>query len=672
MFNAPFMSNSRLIRNLLLCAVFVVCPLLFFTDLTRNPYYTQIALFNALIPLIWLIWLIEGWNAGELTWVSSPFDSAFWMLIAVSFLSWGLSFAAHPALWKPIYSEGSKAAVFLVVNVALVYACALQVRDAFWVRTFLWLIYAVSFLAALYGVMQYFGIEIVWSTNLNPYGSRPVSTFGNPNFMSSFLVVVLPVMTMDYLYKATGCPRSLLLMAIAMCTAALLSTLTRSSWVGFFVGMLFVVWGSWSKYDSSSRVKAFLWATLIILVLFWPHGGKGYSATVFERLAEAKKATQENYASAYQRFLIWLSAWGMVQDHPIVGKGWGCFELFYPFYQGPILFEKGLNLRTHANNAHNEILEYWSQIGTLGLGIAIWMWTLFFRYGVSMARRLTGPPKVLVWGFLGGVAGMLVDNLLNVSIFFCIPAFIFWWWVGSAMALDPSALTVRKMDLHSVWKKTGLVAAGAGLICLMARSFCLWEGEANFFEGFKLSKAGIDLVSAGRHLASAYEWHHLEVNNNYELGNVYARLGDKEKALWMYQRALDANAGYDEIYFNRATMLMQMGREAEAITNYRICLSINPASHEAYNALATLYFKDVSKYATDIETLYQRGLTLYSGDKEMWNNLGYLYTQRQDWTKAAAAYQKALEIDPGFVLARRNLAVILQKMRTPANGASAR
>jgi len=665
------MPTSRPIRSLLY-AVFAVCPLLFFTDLTRNPYYTQIALFNILVPLLWLVWLMEGWNSGELIWVSTPFDSALLMLIAVSFLSWGLSVAAHPALWRPIYSEGSKAAIFLVVNVALVYFSAVQIvlpsgkaREASVTRTLLWITYAVSFIAALYGVMQYFGIELFWPTSLNPYGSRPVSTFGNPNFMSSYLVVVLPVMAMDYLYKATGCPRSVLLMLIAMCVAALLSTLTRSSWAGFFVGMLFVAWGSRSNDNTSGRIRLFLWVALILLIFTWPHGGKGYSATVVERLLETKKMGQENYASAYQRFLIWLSAWGMVQDHPFMGKGWGCFELFYPFYQGPILFEKGLALRTHANNAHNEILEYWSQIGTFGLGIALWMWVLFFRLGTSMAKRLSGGSKPLLWGLMGGVAGMLVDNMLNVSIFFCIPAFIFWWWVGAAMALDSSALVVRRLNLRAVWKKAAVVLASAGLVGLMGRSFCLWEGEINFFKGFKLSKSGVDLVSAGRYLESAYQWHHLEVNNNYELGNVYARLGDKDRALAMYQRAIDANSGYDEIYFNRATMLMQMGHDAEAITNYQICLAINPNSHEAYNALATLYFKDVVKYGDAIEALYQRGVLMYPADRDMWNNLGYLYTHRQEWAKAAAAYQKAIEADPGFDLARRNLAVVLQKLGTP-------
>jgi len=663
------MRTPRSIRSLLY-VVFGVCPLLFFTDLTRNPYYTQIALFNILIPLAWLLWLAEAWTSGELEWVSSPFDPALLALICVSLLSWFLSMRAHPAFLKPIYSEGSKAATFLLVNVGLVYAAALRARETSLARTLLWITYAVSFVAALYGVMQYFGVELIWPSNLNPYGSRPVSTFGNPNFMSSYLIVVIPVMMMDYLYKATSCPRSILFLVIMASAAALLSTLTRSSWAGLFVGMLFVLWGSRRQENAAAKGKAILWVALIVLVFTWPHGGKGYSATVIERLGEVKKVSQESYGSVYQRFLIWLSAWGMVQDHPFMGKGWGCFELFYPFYQGPLLLEKALNLRTHANNAHNEILEYWSQIGTIGLGLAIWMWTVFFRLGVSMARRLAGSSKSLIWGFLGGIAGMLVDNLLNVSIFFCIPAFIFWWWVGSVMALDPASLIIKRLDLRPVWRQAGVLLCAAGLVCLMGRSFCLWAGEINFFKGFKLSKAGVDLVSASRYLESAYGWHHLEVNNNYELGNVYARMGDKERALSMYQRAIDANSGYDEIYFNRATMLMQMGRDADAIASYRICLAINPTSHEAYNALATLYFKDITRYGPDIESLYQRGISVFPGDKDMWNNLGYLYTQREDWRNAASAYQKAIQLDPHFDLARRNLAVVLQKMG--ASGVSGR
>src|SRR5882672_7719300 len=196
------MPTSRPIRSLLVL-LFGVCPLLFFTDLTRNPYHTQIALLNILIPACWLLWILEGLRSGEFFWVSSPFDVALLALMGISLLSWVLSFYAHPAFLKSIYSEGSKAAIFLLVNTYMVFAMALRTREASLVRLILWISYAAGCIAALYGIAQYFGVELIWLTHLNPYGSRPVSTFGNPNFMSSYLVVLLPVMVGDYLYKVT-------------------------------------------------------------------------------------------------------------------------------------------------------------------------------------------------------------------------------------------------------------------------------------------------------------------------------------------------------------------------------------------------------------------------------------------------------------------------------------
>ncbi len=651
------MQTSRPIRSLLY-ALFGICPLLFFTDLTRNPYYTQIALLNILLPACWLLWLLEGFRSGELLWVSSSFDAALFALIAVSFASWLFSMRMHPAFLKPIYSEGSKAAVFLLVNTYLVYAAALRVRDLSLLRTLLWITYAVSTLAALYGISQYFGIELIWPTHLNPYGNRPVSTFGNPNFMSSYLVLVIPVMMGDYVLKVTGCPRALLFMAIQIALGALLSTLTRSSWAGLFVAVVVVGFGLRRVGRGQAKGILPLGLAMLLVALLWPTGGSSYSAAVLDRLMEVKRATHEAYGSVYQRFLIWLSAWGMVEDHPFLGKGWGCFELFYPFYQGPLLLLKNLAARTHANNAHNEIMEYWSQVGTVGLGVVVWMWALFFRLGGSIAKRVFGHWKIIVWGILGGVAGMLTDNLLNVSVHFAVPAFLFWWWVGTAMSLDSSALELHRIDLHPIWRKGILGLGAAGLICLMGRAAAMWAGEVNFFQGYKLSKGGADLISAKRALERAYFWHHMEVNNNYELANVYARLGEKDRALDMYQQALDANAGYDEIYFNRATMLMQAGRNDEAIASYRMCLAINPLSQATYNAVGALYFKDFARYGAEVEWLYLQGVRAFPDDKDMWNNLGYLYTQRKEWPKAVNAYQRAVAIDPQFELAKRNLAIV--------------
>jgi len=650
----------------LLCYLFVVCPLLFFTDLTRNPYYTQIELLNILVAALWLVWIYQAWRQKELVWVASPLDLPLLALIIISVLSWLASFVQHRLFFKPIYSEGSKGFIFLMVNTYLVYAAALRSQDRELFKRLLWISYAVSVFASVYGIAQYFGTEWIWPHSLNPYGSRPVSTFGNPNFMSSYLIVVMAVMIGDYLQKATDVPRPLLFIAILTDLGALLATLTRSSWAGLLVAVVIVIIGSWSHEAIKPDAKRALWILLVAMFLVtmtWPKGEQGaYSATVINRIAEVKEVTKGAYGPVSQRFLIWLSAWSMVEDHPFLGKGWGCLELFYPFYQGPLLLEpRNQTLRTHANNAHDEILEYWSQTGGIGLGIVIWLWVVFFGMSLSIGSRLSGPWKSVHWGLAGGVAGMLIDNLLNVSIHFAVPAFMFWWWVGSLFVLDPEARVYKRFNVSSAVRASVLGLSAVLLLVSIVRSFCMWEGEVHFFEGFKLSKANTNLATARQNLERAYFWHHLEVNNDYELGNVYARMGQQNDAVAMYHRALDANAGYDEIYFNLATILMQAGHYPEAITDYRICLDINPLSHEAYNALATIYMKDFKLHAADLVKLYERGLIVFPEDKDMWNNLGYVYTQSGDYEKAYQAYRKAVELDPEFGLAKRNLNTMLAR-----------
>lgn len=649
--------------------LFTVCPLLFFTDLTRNPYYTQIALLNVLVFTAWLIWLVNAARLNQWSWRSTPLDLPLLALIGWSVLTWISSMLQHPVIQKPIYSEGSKGVIFLFANTFLVYAAATRAQDKILFKRLLWLTYLVSVTAAVYGIAQYFGVEWIWPKALNPYGSRPVSTFGNPNFLSSYLVLVIPVMVGDYLFRSTGLPRVILLAGILTNTGALLATLTRSSWMGLLaaIAMVFIF-----VHDLEAlKTKASKWFVLLLvglglLIVFWPRsGGHVYSATVVSRFAEAKDFKKNNYGPVWQRLLIWSSAWMMVVDHPLAGKGWGCFELFYPFYQGRQLFTEGFQLRTHANNAHNEILEYASQIGMIGVGLVAWVWVVFFRTAWSIRRRLDERWRPLMAGMVGGVAGMLVDNLLNVSAHFAVPALMLWWWVGSVFVLDPEATTVRTFHFPR-WRYGVAFLTAILLIVGAVRAFAFWRAEINFFEGFKRSKVGTDLNGARKLLERSYAWHPLEVNNAYELANVYARLGMRDEAIKMYGRALDANPGYDELFFNRGTVFMQMDQMEKAIAHYRLCLAINPMSKEAYNILANLYLKDLPRYGDLIEPLYLQATALYPKDRDFWNNLGWVYTNRGNWAAAQNAYQKALENDPGFELARRNLEVVNEKLRLGA------
>ncbi|MBN1622692.1 MAG: tetratricopeptide repeat protein [Endomicrobiales bacterium] len=654
------------VNNFIVYLILLVPPLLFFTDLTRNPYYFQIILLNSLTLLFWIIWLYSGIQNKKFTFVKTPLDTPLMVFFAVATVSWILILLNnldHPYLKFSIYSEGSKRWLFLLVNAILVYYLAVNyINDNNRKKYVLATIWA-GLLAAGYGILQYFGIEFIWPKVLNPFGGRSVSTFGNPNFLSAYLVLLFPVIFVYYL-QASSSSRLFYFISLIIYFSSLLCTLTRSSWLGLFVAMMLtVIWiFIYERELFSKKIKLLIvpFVVFMLLIVFWPRSRvSGYNPTIFERLVEVKQTQKKYYAAWHQRVLIWSCAWHMIKENPLLGKGWGCFELFFPFYQGRHLFlDAYKHFRTHANNTHNEILEICSQTGIIGLGVYIWFLLIIVYYGLHLIKNTKGDRRLMVIAFLASLFGMWADNLLNVSLHFAVPGFLYWWNMGILISIGKSEENqinlepkINKLVVYLLIIFTGL------LIVRYVRNFM---GEINYFAGFKHSKRN-DIAASIPYLEKAHRLQRFEVNNNYELANSYARSGMRDKAIWAYKEALRANAGYDEIYFNMATVLMQMGETEEAITEYTRSLYINPKSFEAYSALGSLFLQN-QKYTPAGTALFEQCAFFYPENKDIWNNLGYLYTKEGRDKDALGAYKKALEIDPDFELAKRNASIILNRL----------
>jgi tetratricopeptide (TPR) repeat protein len=372
---------------------------------------------------------------------------------------------------------------------------------------------------------------------------------------------------------------------------------------------------------------------IILTVIFWPKGtAVGYNPSVGERLLEVKEVSTESYGPVYQRLLIWKSSYDMLQNHPVLGVGWGALELFYPFYQGGLIVYKVFSgLRTHANNSHNEVLEILSQIGLLGFGIYLWLLAVFGFFVcriISFYRKINVKSALMIAALASAMAGMWVDNLLNVTLHFAVPTFLFWWFMGIIIGVQKDA--VPEKSLIQVFDLTKNKAVSAVLtlsvlcgVFLIYRTYKFEMNQILFFKGFKVAQStqfqNKDdmqkvrmLQNAAATLLKAHEHRRLEVNNNYELGNAYARLRYYDKTIWAYQEALRANAGYDEIYFNMATVYNQHGDFGKAIEFYSISNAINPRNKEVYTGLSNIYIKftqekkDEALYFTKLEELIKR------------------------------------------------------------------
>ena len=718
-------------RRWMLVTAHFLCPLLFFTNLTRNPYVTQIAALNLAIALAIAAW---AWTEAERPDAArlprSPVECPLAAFVLVWAASWLRAYLGHAEFFKPsMLAEGARNGAFLLVNAvgaywlgvsasrdddgttdvplgkwaafaivwgllwtlfpsvharaggraedifaqawdpygAILWAAGLGGAYALCRRgrltDYLHLAFAASFLASVYGVGQYFNHEFVWPNVLNPYGGRAVSTFGNPNFLSTYNASLLPSVLALFLVEKSSARRWTYGVLFLSMVAALLATLTRSSWGGAAVGLAALSMSPRlrERVKAEPRTLGLLLGSSLAMALAWPSStiSAGYAPSFLGRLTEFKPmAARDGYYSPFhQRVLIWTSGWLMGSESPLLGKGGGLFELFYPFYQGHLLhqFKFFHNMRTHANNSHNEIVEVFAQTGILGLGAAVWLWTTFFATAVKWTKGKAGEEPLWV-GAVAGAAAVLADNMLNVSMHFAVPAFMFWWLVGTAMGRgDRDAAAPRAWAAEPAVRRAGAALLTALALWASWYQVRFWEREVWYFAGFKLIRQG-NFPAATAALTRSRAWGPPEVNAIYELGNVYARSGRPAEAAEAYLGALKANAGYDEIYFNLGTITSaQLGDPVKGRAFYETAWALNPLSNDIINALVAVYLRDPQKNKAAAEALLTEATGIFPENPNHWNNLGYLYTLDSRWTEALAAYARALALAPDNETVERNL-----------------
>jgi len=634
------------------------------------------------LSVILAIWLIKSNLKQQLILPRTYLDKPLLIFFLVALLSVAYSFYIHPKFKLAILSFGGRNLLFLFLNcIVIFYITVYLLGDERNLKRLLYIAFVVGTLASLYAILQYKGIEPIWPRKIDPFGTRSVSTFGNPNFLASFLILILPVIAVLAVYEKSLIKKLFLGGLFGVNLLGLLVARTRSAWLGLFVALIFLtfflVFHQFSLISRNRKWLIFL-AGVLFLVMLYPVRveRQGERKVMVAKVAFAKvKSIADFKQMAYvQRFLIWQAAYSMFKESPLLGHGWGNFEIIYPFHQGKYLkIKKYSPFRTHANNAHNEILEIASQTGIVGLGVYIWLFILFFKIGIDGYRKLTTEyDKTVVLGLLASIFGMLVDNLLNVSLHFPMPALLFWVWMGLAMGICHRwGVWERRISI----KKFLVYPLGIIIFGIILFNLKYFRGEVHYFKGFKYAKNNTTLGNAVKECELSYKIYPLNVDNNYELGNAYARLNEKEKAIWAYLEAIEVNPGYDEIYSNLGIMYGQTERIPEAIEALSKSIEINPLSVPTRSYLAQVHIgrKEWEKAAHQ----YREILELEPENLKVKANLSYVqaqmegkppipaptqeikllfkkgekYVKNEDWNRAEETYGKIIELVPGNIKA---------------------
>ncbi len=269
-----------------------------------------------------------------------------------------------------------------------------------------WSLMISGAVVALVAVAQYvvgWGIPDPWSAQP---GRRATAWYGFPNAVGLYIAPLLSLVLAVLFHgkELITKHRVLLIVIAALMGAALIASRVDGGLIA--VGAVFVMLLAFSKWK---------WAAVAIV------------ATAILRVF-THEPTREivlfQDVSGDVRLAVWRGTWNLLQYNPLFGSGLASFPFVYEFFRLP----------SHVENLqypHNIFLNYWSELGIVGL---LWIiGILAFLFFVAVQSRREHSLRAMVLGSV--VLCVLVYGLVDVPTMKNDLALLLWTWIALALCL---------------------------------------------------------------------------------------------------------------------------------------------------------------------------------------------------------------------------------------------
>jgi O-antigen ligase len=367
-----------------------------------------------------------------------------------------------------------------------------------------------------YDPLLFGGYRIEWGKMVTRM--RLYATFGNPNFVAGYLIGAIFLALALGGCAARAWAKAAWWTSAAAMLAAILGTGSHGAWGGLVAGLCVAgfVWKrrlnhaamavaeSVEKGRPGAAVRSFLVAPALISL------GSLFAGSVIERLL----------AQMAGRTYLWRFSWPMFAEHPLIGSGWGTYQLRYLELQARFLAAHPEWIPHWTNNRllHNDPLQLLLETGALGLVALGWVLWTYGREARSVLGA-AGSPTARWWlgASAGGVTAILVDSFFNFQVaipptfvlLFTLLAFPAVLTVVPAVAAAPEVIGDRRgisprppdrvnPERPCAARVMRLLASLAILICagaLLVERTCLAWAERDYLAGTLLENRG-DVMGA--------------------------------------------------------------------------------------------------------------------------------------------------------------------------------
>ena len=618
--------------------------LFFLTPLLLWPYTSEVFEFNKMMfvylltVLIASVWAIRSFLNKKFEIVRTPLDIPILLFLASQIISTIISINPHTSLWG-YYSRFHGGLMSTVSYITLYYALVTHFQgETKAIKNLLIAILSSAAIISLYAVLEHFGIDKnIWVQDVQ---NRVFSTLGQPNWLSAFLVALLPLSLFQIVSSVKNNHRFLYTGLSLLYLIAIIFTKSQSGIAATAVVLVLFLIITAIQKKKSLLLLAFI--PLLALVLVF----KGDS--VLRTLSSLNKInpfysdtitiiTEENKTriggsdSMSIRRVVWQGALELGKKYPFFGTGVETFGYTY-YWVRPTAHNLTSESDFLYNKAHNEYLNFLATTGFVGL------FTYLFLTGSILYLFLNKKTDHhdLRFPLLLGFVSILITNYIGFSVV-NIALFFFLYPAIYISLINKNTLLSRKLNLDST---IGIIIVSILAIWAIIGLSRAWRADIAYNKG----KGNLDEAERAVKLNPREPIYYAQLGNINSL--VATQLIVPQIAQLPSTASAEIKAQANSIlnkYVDQATGNIN---KAQSLNPFNLNILKTKAKTEL--ALATID----PKYLQDALNTLLRIIALSPNESNNYLNLGILYQSLNKTDLAKTAFEKALELNPNSETAK--------------------
>lgn len=627
--------------------------LFFVTPLLLWPFTSEVFEFNkmmfvyAMTIVIAAAWAVRSFQNKRFEIAQTPLDLPILLFLSSQVISTLVSIDRHTSLWG-YYSRFHGGLVSTLCYIILFYALVTHFSgQAKAVKNLVTTILASAAITAFYAVLEKMGIDKnIWVQDVQ---NRVFSTLGQPNWLSAYLIAILPLSLFSSLRTKHLAPRTIYIVLSLLFLTAIIFTRSQSGLGATAIILLtFAIFASFEKKQPKFLI---ILAVMLLIGIFLKHDAIGRTLNSLNKInpfysnataiiTEENKTRIGGSDSMSIRRVVWQGAIELGKKYPFFGTGVETFGYSY-YWVRPSAHNLTSESDFLYNKAHNEYLNFLANTGFVGLFSYLFLIFSILKLFISKHLAPSTPHQTLAAPLLLGFISILITNYFGFSVvnvalfFFMFPAIYIITTIGTR-----SNSFMIKLTMHPALSTTLILVAAFWLLLGVRR---MWLADLAYTAGRSNLTEDLKAIKLNPREPLYYA----------QLGNVQALVAAQIIAPQIAEMTASTSADLRQ----KANFYLEQ-YISDALTNINKAIAMNRYNLNLFKTKArtelTLGTLD-SKYNLEAAQTLLKISVLSPTDAANFFNIGLLYTQINQKDEAKLAFQKAIELKPDYQAAKDHL-----------------